>query len=155
MYANDIVQFQTAAVLYDRDWRFHIEKKVWLTKVPGVEPMQKTNAFEKGVYTVFDPSQWRKVQVEMTIEYCKLADKPMIPTPLLLQQQHQQQQQQQQQQMTPALLQQQMQQSFPPLTSLSQNSNGPAGSSSSIGSGSMATKNTNTNSAPSFKFFFA
>jgi hypothetical protein len=146
MYTNDIVQFQTAAVLYDRDWRYHTEKKVWLTKVPGVEPLQKTNSFEKGVYTVFDPVQWRKVQVEMTIEYGKLAEKPMVPAPLLQQQQHQhqiqhQQQQLQQQQQPNNMLHSHMQ-SFPNLNAM-------GGQSAPLSSASLAAaaKNANANSA--------
>ena len=86
------MQLQAAAVLYDRDWRYHVEKRFWLTKVPGVEPQQKTTTFEKGLYTVFDAGQWRKVQTELTIEYCKLAEKPQLPAQFLLQQQQQQQQ---------------------------------------------------------------
>jgi len=88
MNGNDLMQLQAASVLYERDWRYHVEKRFWLTKVPGLEPLQKTGTFEKGVYTVFDDRQWRKVQLEMTIEYNKLAEKPQLP----MQQQQQQQQ---------------------------------------------------------------
>ena len=87
MNGGDLMQLQAASILYDRDWRYHVEKRFWLTKVPGIEPQQKTNTFEKGVYTVFDISQWRRLQLEMTIEYNKLADKPQIPQHLLIQQQ--------------------------------------------------------------------
>ena len=72
MNGGDLMQLQAASVLYDRDWRYHTEKRFWLTKVPGLEPQQKTVTFEKGVYTVFDVTQWRRVQLEMTIEYNKL-----------------------------------------------------------------------------------
>ena len=44
------MQLQAATALYERDWRYHVEKRFWLTKVPGLEPQQKTNSFEKGVY---------------------------------------------------------------------------------------------------------
>ena len=72
MNGGDLMQLQAASVLYDRDWRYHTEKRFWLTKVPGLEPQQKTVTFEKGVYTVFDVNQWRRLQLEMTIEYSKL-----------------------------------------------------------------------------------
>lgn len=106
MYTGDLVQSQAAAALYDRDWRYHIEKRVWLTKVPGMEPIQKSAAFEKGLYIVFEPSQWRRIQVEMLVEYIKLADKPSIPS-IIFQQQpgnglKSQQQQQQHSSSTPA-----------------------------------------------------
>jgi hypothetical protein len=87
MSCGDLMQLQAAAVLYDRDWRYHVEKRFWLTKVPGVEPQQKTTTYEKGFYTVFDVLQWRKLQTELTIEYCKLAEKPQLPAQFLLQQQ--------------------------------------------------------------------
>lgn len=77
-YTNggDILQLQAASVLYERDWRYHIEKRFWLTKVQGLEPQQKTQTYEKGVYLVFDTTQWKKIQMEMTVEYNKLAEKP-------------------------------------------------------------------------------
>jgi hypothetical protein len=76
MYTGDLMQLQAASTLYDRDWRYHTERRFWLTKVPGIEPQQKTNTYEKGIYTVFDVSQWRKTQTELTIEYNKLAKNP-------------------------------------------------------------------------------
>lgn len=94
MYGGDILQLQAAAALYDRDWRYHVEKRVWLTKVPGMEPMQKMNNYEKGVYMIFDVTQWRKIQAEMTIEYHRLAEKTLVPPQLILLQQQQIQQQQ-------------------------------------------------------------
>lgn len=83
MNGGDLMQLQAASVLYDRDWRYHTEKRFWLTKVPGLEPQQKTVTFEKGVYTVFDVTQWRRLQLEMTIEYNKLAEKPQLPSNML------------------------------------------------------------------------
>jgi CCR4-NOT transcription complex subunit 2 len=77
MNGGDKMQLQSAAVLYERDWRYHIEKRVWLTKVPGVEPKEKMQTYEKGVYMVFDVAQWKRVQMEMTVEYNKLAEKPL------------------------------------------------------------------------------
>lgn len=142
MNGNDLMQLQAASALYDRDWRYHVDKRFWLTKVPGLEPQQKTTAFEKGVYTVFDVNQWRKVQLEMTIEYSKLADKPQLPLQQQTQQQQQQSanQQQQQQQATPgsilpSVLQQQLhsQQSFTASTSAA-----------------LASLNSNPTSASSF-----
>jgi hypothetical protein len=78
MNCGDIMQLQAAAGLYDRDWRYHMDKRVWLTKLIGVEPQQKTNSFEKGFYSVFDVNQWKRVQIEMSIEYNRLADKPQL-----------------------------------------------------------------------------
>jgi hypothetical protein len=155
MYTNDIVQFQTAAVLYDRDWRYHTERKVWLTKVPGVEPLQKTNTYEKGVYTVFDPSLWRKVQADMTIEYCKLAEKPMIPAPLLQQQQQQHHMQQQQHMnMLPGGMHAHIQ-SFPSLGAMGGNQGAPLSSTTLTPAAKNNPGMANNGSASSLKFFFA
>lgn len=72
---GDLLQLQAASILYDRDWRYHIEKRFWLTRMPGHE-IQKADTYEKGIYIVFDVGQWKKVQVELTVEYSKLAEKP-------------------------------------------------------------------------------
>jgi hypothetical protein len=152
MNGNDLMQLQAASVLYERDWRYHVEKRFWLTKVPGLEPLQKTGTFEKGVYTVFDDRQWRKVQLEMTIEYNKLAEKPQLPM-------QQQQQQQQSSQNTnqnssnavtaasllPAVLQQQLQHQQAFSSAL-----GSVSSSSAATVAALASLNTNPTSASSF-----
>lgn len=144
MNGGDLLQLQAAAVLYDRDWRYHTEKRVWLTKVPGIEPHQKTNSYERGVYTLFDVAQWRKAQMEMTIEYCKLAEKPQLPAQFLMQQQQQQSQQASSNpasSLLPAVLQQQLQQQQQQAFSSSLNPNTPTG---------LAGITAGTNSAPSF-----
>ncbi len=78
MNGGDFIQLQAAAALYERDWRYHTEKRVWLTKQQGIDPQQKTNTFEKGVYIVFDVTQWKKISMEMIVEYTKLAEIPII-----------------------------------------------------------------------------
>ena len=72
MSTGDLMQLQAASMLYDRDWRYHREKRLWITKVPGLDPHQKTPTFERGYYSCFDPIQWKKLQLEMTIEYSKV-----------------------------------------------------------------------------------
>lgn len=83
-YTNggDMLQLQAATALYERDWRFHVDKRVWLTKVQGLDPQQKTSNYEKGYYVVFDVSQWKRIQTEMTVEYIKLAENPMLANQL-------------------------------------------------------------------------
>jgi hypothetical protein len=60
-----------------------------------MDPLQKTPQYEKGYYIVFDHLQWKKVTVELTVEYAKLAEKPSLPAQLVMQQQQQQQMHQQ------------------------------------------------------------
>ena len=67
---------------YIRDWRYHKEERVWITRVPGMEPHVKTNSFERGTYYFFDAQNWRKVAKEFRLEYDKLEDRPMLPNTL-------------------------------------------------------------------------
>ena len=46
---------------FNRDWRYHKEERVWITRAPGMEPTLKTNAYERGTYYFFDCLNWRKV----------------------------------------------------------------------------------------------
>ncbi|CAF0721278.1 unnamed protein product, partial [Brachionus calyciflorus] len=109
MNGGDLIQLQAAGALFDHDWRYHTEKRVWLTKVPGLEPHQKDGSFERGIYTLFDVSQWRKVQMEMSIEYSKLAEKPQLSQILLQQQQQLAQSSNPSTSNLPSFLQQQLQ----------------------------------------------
>lgn len=55
---------------------FGQEERLWITRVPGMPLMDKTERFERGTYYCFDPSNWRKVAKEMFVEYEKLEDRP-------------------------------------------------------------------------------
>lgn len=46
---------------FTRDWRYHKEERVWITRAPGMEPTLKTNTYERGTYYFFDCHNWRKV----------------------------------------------------------------------------------------------
>lgn len=46
---------------FNRDWRYHKEERVWITRAPGMEPTLKTNTYERGTYYFFDCHNWRKV----------------------------------------------------------------------------------------------
>ena len=63
---------------YARDWRYHKDERLWLTRAPGVDPQVKTNSYERGTYYFFDCSTWRKVAKEFHLEYDKLDDKPTL-----------------------------------------------------------------------------
>lgn len=77
-YTNvgDAMQLAASLELYTRDWRYHKEERLWITRVPGMPLMDKTERFERGTYYCFDPSNWRKVAKEMFVEYEKLEDRP-------------------------------------------------------------------------------
>lgn len=42
----------------NRGWFFHKAQHMWLTRVPNVEPLVKTNNYERGSYIFFDQNNW-------------------------------------------------------------------------------------------------
>ncbi|KAK6356636.1 hypothetical protein TWF718_000977 [Orbilia javanica] len=70
---KDVMQEIVAQELTQRNWRYHKELQVWLTKVPGNEPSQIVQGrFEKGVYVFFEPTLWERQQKEFILEYAAL-----------------------------------------------------------------------------------
>lgn len=64
---------------YTRDWRYHKEERVWITRAPGVEPTHKSAMYERGMYYFFDVQNWRRVPKEFHLEYDKLEERPTLP----------------------------------------------------------------------------
>ncbi|CAF0949560.1 unnamed protein product [Rotaria sordida] len=97
LFGNDHVQLLAAAELYRRDWRYHKEERIWLTRIKNIMPDQKYDTYETGVYCVFDVQLWRKTHKSMRIDYEKLDVNPVMKQDLfaskLLQQQSSVQQQ--------------------------------------------------------------
>ncbi|KAM6985357.1 CCR4-NOT transcription complex subunit 2-like isoform 2-T2 [Aplochiton taeniatus] len=80
MNGGDLLQLLAAVELFNRDWRYHKEERVWITRAPGMEPSLKTNAYERGTYYFFDCLNWRKVAKEFHLEYDKLEERPHVPS---------------------------------------------------------------------------
>uniref|UniRef100_A0A3Q2QGW8 CCR4-NOT transcription complex subunit 2 n=1 Tax=Fundulus heteroclitus TaxID=8078 RepID=A0A3Q2QGW8_FUNHE len=80
MNGGDLLQILAAGELFNRDWRYHKEERVWITRAPGMEPTLKTNTYERGTYYFFDCLNWRKVAKEFHLEYDKLEERPHVPT---------------------------------------------------------------------------
>jgi len=80
-YTNggDVLQLAAAAELYSRDWRYHKEERVWITRAPGMIPVEKASTFERGTYYFFDVQTWRKVPRDFHLDYEKLEDRPHLP----------------------------------------------------------------------------
>ncbi|KAK9431866.1 hypothetical protein V1505DRAFT_367347 [Lipomyces doorenjongii] len=70
---RDFMQEAAAAELTSRNWRYHKELKVWLTKEPGSEPLQPSPHYERGIYTFFDPATWERVKKEYVLYYQAIA----------------------------------------------------------------------------------
>ncbi|XP_026471947.1 CCR4-NOT transcription complex subunit 2 isoform X2 [Ctenocephalides felis] len=81
-YSNlgDLLQLAAATELYNREWRYHMEEKVWITQAPGVGIIEKFSTYERGTYYYFDAQSWRKVPKEFHLDYNKLEGRPHMPT---------------------------------------------------------------------------
>lgn len=77
--AGDVLQLAAAAELYTREWRYHMEEKVWITQAPGLGVVEKTSTYERGTYYFFDAQNWRKVPKEFHLDYSKLENRPNLP----------------------------------------------------------------------------
>ncbi|XP_014674513.1 PREDICTED: CCR4-NOT transcription complex subunit 2-like isoform X2 [Priapulus caudatus] len=78
-HGGDVLQLAAAAELYNRDWRYHKEERVWISRAPGMIPIEKTAQYERGTYYFFDAQNWRKVAKEFHLDYDKLEDRPHLP----------------------------------------------------------------------------
>ena len=74
-FPNDILQIAAASELYNRDWRYHKDEKIWITRAPGMPPIEKTTTYERGTYYFFDPNNWRRVAKEFHLEYDRLENR--------------------------------------------------------------------------------
>lgn len=59
---KDFLQVAAASELFKRDWRYHKEMKIWITRIPNVEPTLKTAVYERGSYEYFDTTSWSRVR---------------------------------------------------------------------------------------------
>ena len=75
-HAKDMMQQVASIELFNRNWRYHKELGMWLTKESGSEPVQKTPMLERGSYIFFDPKSWEKIKREFVLVYDQLEDKP-------------------------------------------------------------------------------
>lgn len=69
MKPRDTLQEYAARELVARNWRYHKEIQVWLTKDSNIEPVLISPDVEKGVYIFFDPHNWEKIKKEFVLHY--------------------------------------------------------------------------------------
>ncbi|KAI8373106.1 uncharacterized protein BYT42DRAFT_500689 [Radiomyces spectabilis] len=84
---KDIAQEAAAQELYARNWRYHKELGLWLTKEADengrpVEVFRRTSpsALDRGVYVFFDPTTWQKVKREWTLSWDAIEERHQTPT---------------------------------------------------------------------------
>ncbi|KAJ2306735.1 transcriptional regulator [Coemansia sp. RSA 2706] len=68
------LQLAAAEELYRRQWRYHKELRLWLTKDPETQPSARTPRGEQGVFIFFDPGVWQRVKKEFLVLYELLED---------------------------------------------------------------------------------
>ncbi|KAI4091919.1 MAG: hypothetical protein LQ339_008036 [Xanthoria mediterranea] len=68
---RDIMQEFAASELTNRNWRYHKEMRMWLTKDTAMgEPVPMAGGDgERGSYIVFNPRSWQRSRVEMDLRY--------------------------------------------------------------------------------------
>ncbi|XP_057451514.1 probable NOT transcription complex subunit VIP2 isoform X2 [Lotus japonicus] len=72
---RDEAQLYAAHELYKRGWFYHKEHRLWFIRVPNMEPLVKTNAYERGSYHCFDPSSFKTVQKDNFVLYYEMVEK--------------------------------------------------------------------------------
>ncbi|ORX56768.1 hypothetical protein DM01DRAFT_1303064 [Hesseltinella vesiculosa] len=79
---KDIAQEAAAQELYARNWRYHKELGLWLTKEidENGRPVQvfrrtSANGIDRGVFIFFDPTTWQKVKREWTLSWDSIEDR--------------------------------------------------------------------------------
>ena len=60
---------------WNRNWRYHKELRLWITKETGTPSSAKIPGGEQGTYSYWDPDNWEKARKEMTVLYSDLEEK--------------------------------------------------------------------------------
>ncbi|KAL6979253.1 putative NOT transcription complex subunit vip2 [Sarracenia purpurea var. burkii] len=77
---KDEAQLYAANELYNRGWFYHRELRLWFTRVSNMEPLVKTNAYERGSYICFDPNTWETIRKDnFVVHYDMLEKRPALP----------------------------------------------------------------------------
>ncbi|TYI12662.1 hypothetical protein ES332_A08G003200v1 [Gossypium tomentosum] len=77
---KDEAQLYAANELYNRGWFYHKEHRSWFIRVPNVEPLVKTNTYERGSYHCFDPKSFETIRKDnFVIHYEMLEKRPALP----------------------------------------------------------------------------
>ncbi|CAB4312973.1 unnamed protein product [Prunus armeniaca] len=71
---KDEAQLYAANELNNRGWFYHKEHRLWFIRVPNMEPLVKTNTYERGSYHCFDPNTFETIR-----KYEALEKRPVLP----------------------------------------------------------------------------
>ncbi|XP_027340538.1 probable NOT transcription complex subunit VIP2 isoform X2 [Abrus precatorius] len=77
---KDEAQLYAANELYKRGWFYHKEHRFWFMRVPNLEPLVKTNTYERGSYHCFDPIAFEIVLKDNLVLHYEMVEKrPPLP----------------------------------------------------------------------------
>lgn len=77
---KDEAQLYAANELYNRGWFYHRDHRWWFMRVTNMEPLVKTNTYERGSYICFDPNTWETVRKDnFVVQYEALEKRPVLP----------------------------------------------------------------------------
>ncbi|XP_043725727.1 probable NOT transcription complex subunit VIP2 isoform X2 [Telopea speciosissima] len=77
---KDEAQLYAANELYNRGWFYHRDLRLWLIRVSNMEPLVKTNTYERGSYLCFDPNTCETVRKDNFVLHYELLEKrPVLP----------------------------------------------------------------------------
>lgn len=77
---KDEAQLYAANELYNRGWSYHREHRFWFIRVANVEPLVKTNSYERGSYHCFDPTTFDTIRKDnFVLHYEMLEKRPVLP----------------------------------------------------------------------------
>ncbi|KAI3801445.1 hypothetical protein L1987_29550 [Smallanthus sonchifolius] len=77
---KDEAQLYAANELYNRGWFYHREHRLWFMRAANMEPLVKTNTYERGSYVCFDPNTWETIRKENFVVYYEtLERRPTVP----------------------------------------------------------------------------
>ncbi|KAJ7719932.1 hypothetical protein B0H16DRAFT_1739111 [Mycena metata] len=66
---------QLITLRWNRNWRYHKDLRLWITKESGTAPSAKVPGGEQGLYTIWDADAWAKEHKEMSVLYAELEEK--------------------------------------------------------------------------------
>ncbi|XP_059626684.1 probable NOT transcription complex subunit VIP2 isoform X2 [Cornus florida] len=77
---KDEAQLHAANELYTRGWFYHRELRLWFMKIANMEPLVKTNTYERASYICFDPNTWETIRKDnFVLHYDMLEKRPVLP----------------------------------------------------------------------------
>ncbi|KAA8549547.1 hypothetical protein F0562_001435 [Nyssa sinensis] len=76
---KDEAQLFAANELYNRGWFYHRELRLWFMRVANMEPLVKTNAYERGSYICFDPNMWETIRKDNFVLHYDMLEKRPAP----------------------------------------------------------------------------